>query len=380
VVPVVPVIRPPYRAFQIANGQGAGNIGDELMNRAFWRALPPDVELDVEVFPNAAQQAEPYPAPHRYHEIGWDGAPVRSPDVPGLLVGDTPVTDTLGTGWPLEFLAPRLEAFHRAGLPVDALGVGVEDVRSDEGRALFARAFAPVRSWTVRSERCRERLVGLGVPGERIAVGADWAWLYEPASDRSAWARERLARCGRDESRPLLLANVVNEIWADREGARRALAEALDRLEREHGFQVGFFCNESREGPFFDAAAADAVGALLARPPLRVPAEYYTPDQALAVIGHAAVTLSCRYHFTVESVLAGTVPVTLERSAKMADLRLDLEAAPAGTLEAIDAGLLAAAVARAYDARDAERSRLAQVRRRLSERASRNLDLWQAAR
>lgn len=372
------MIRPPYRAFQIANGQGAGNIGDELMNRAFWRALPPHVELDVEVFPNAGKQAEPYPPPHRYHEIGWDGMPVHSPETPGLLVGDTPVTDTLGTGWPLEFLAPRLEAFHRAGLPVDAVGVGIEDVRSAEGRALFARALAPIRSWTVRSERCRERLVALGVPRDRVAVGADWAWLYEPAADRAAWARALLDRCGRDALRPLLLANVVNEIWADREDARRALAAALDRLDRDHGFQIGFFCNESREGPFFDAAAADSVGALLSRPPLRVPAEYYTPDEALAVIGHAAVTLSCRYHFTVESVLAGTVPVTLERSAKMADLLLDLGAAAAGTLEAIDAGALADAIVGAHRGREAERARLAESRRRLSERASHNLDLWAA--
>ena len=41
-------------------------------------------------------------------------------------------------------------AFHRAGLPVDAVGVGVEPLTSDGGRALFAEAFAPIRSWTVR--------------------------------------------------------------------------------------------------------------------------------------------------------------------------------------------------------------------------------------
>ena len=168
-----------HRFFQIANGQGAGNIGDELMNRAFWRALPPEVELTVEVFPNARMQREPYPPRHRYVEIGWDGAPVASPALPGLLVGDTPVTDTLGTGWPLGFLAPRLLAFHAAGLTVDALGVGVEPLRSAEARELFLRAMAPVRSWTVRSLACRERLLELGVPPARVAVGADWAWSYE---------------------------------------------------------------------------------------------------------------------------------------------------------------------------------------------------------
>jgi polysaccharide pyruvyl transferase WcaK-like protein len=369
---------PKRRFFQIANGQGAGNIGDELMNRAFWHALPEDVALEVEVFPNAALQREPYPLGHRYLEIDWSGAPLTSPSVPGLLVGDTPVTATLGIGWPLAFLAPRLAAFHAASLPVDALGVGVEPLGSTEAREVFRRAFLPVRSWTVRSEHCRERLLELGVGAERIAVGADWAWLYEPATDRAAWAREHLAAAGRDASRPLLLANVVNEIWRDRDDARRALAAALDRLDRAHGFQVAFFCNESRAGDFYDRAAAEAVRALMERPSFVVPSEYYTPDEALALLAPAAVTLSSRYHFTVQSVLAGTVPVTLARSAKMTDLLDELGGAPVGTLDRVDADAVAESIGRAWAGRDDERARLWSVRRRLAQRAARNLDLWQA--
>ena len=366
----------PRRFFQIANGQGAGNIGDELMNRAFWRALPPSVELEVEVFPNARQQREAYPPPHRYLEIGWDGAPLPAPAVPGLLVGDTPVTETLGLDWPLRFLAPRLAAFEAAGLPVHALGVGVEPLDSPAARDLFRRAFAPVRSWTVRSERCRERLVGLGVPAERVAVGADWAWLHETVADRSVWARERLTALGRDAGRPLLLANVVNEIWGGQVEAKRALARALDRLERD--FQVAFFCNESRAGAFFDAAAAAEVRALMERPAILVPPEYYTPDEAIALLAEAAVTLSSRYHFTVQSVLAGTIPTTLARSAKMTDLLDDLGGAAVATLERVDADAVADAVLRAWAGRDAERTRLQSARRRLSARAARNLDLWRA--
>jgi polysaccharide pyruvyl transferase WcaK-like protein len=372
------VSRTPHRFFQIANGQGAGNIGDELMNRAFWRALPDTVELEVEVFPNARLQREPYPPAHRYVEISWDGAPAPSPASPGLLVGDTPVTETLGTGWPLSFLAPRLAAFHEAGLPVDALGVGVEPLHSAEARELFRRAFAPVRSWTVRSQRCRERLAELGVAPERVAVGADWAWSYEAGEDRSAWARAVLARSGRDESRPLLVANVVNEVWGGRAEARRALAHALDCSERAHGFQVAFFCNETRDGEFFDRAAAEQVRALMQRPSFLVPPEYYSPDEALALLAEAAVTLSSRYHFTVESVLAGAIPVTLARSAKMTDLLDDLGGAAVGTLDELDSGAVAEGITRAWARRDAERTRLAAARRRLAERAAHNLDLWRA--
>jgi polysaccharide pyruvyl transferase WcaK-like protein len=372
------VSRPGLRGFQICNGQGAGNIGDELMNRAFWDALPPSVELEVEVFPNAALQSEPYPPRHRYLTVDWEGRPAPSPTVPGLLVGDTPVTDTLGAGWPLRFLAARLDAFHAASLPVDALGIGVEPVRSEEGRALFAASFLPVRSWTVRSPRCRASLLELGVPPSRVAVGCDWAWLYRARHDRSDWAGEVLRASGWDGRAPLVLANVVNEIWSGNAGAKRALARALDRVAAR-GAAVAFFCQEMRPGAFFDQAAAAEVRGAMTAPSLLVPPEYYTPDEALALAARASVTLCSRYHFTVQSVLAGVVPVTLARSAKMDGLLEELGLAPVATLDQVDEAAVAEALDRTLRASGAERARLAGVRERLAARAARNLDHWQPA-
>jgi polysaccharide pyruvyl transferase WcaK-like protein len=369
----------PLRFFQVCNGQGAGNIGDELMNRAFWDALPPEVELDVEVFPNAALQREPYPSRHRYLTLDWEGRPrPDSPALPGLLVGDTPVTDSLGVGWPLRFLAPRLDAFHAAGQPVDALGIGVEPLASAEARAIFASSFLPVRSWTVRSERCRASLLELGVEPGRVAVGCDWAWLYRARRDRSEWAREVLRGAGWDGRSPLLLASVVNEIWGGRTDAKRALARALDRVA-SRGFVVAFFCQEMRAGEFFDQAAAAEVRAAMTAPSLLVPPEYYTPDEALALVAAASATLSSRYHFTVQSVLAGVVPVTVARSAKMTGLLEELALPPAATFDDVDAAAVADALLRAADD-PGERDRLASVRGRLAARAGRNLDLWPAAR
>jgi polysaccharide pyruvyl transferase WcaK-like protein len=369
------VSRPALRFFQIANGQGAGNIGDEVMNRAFWDALPATVELEVEVFPNAALQSEPYPERHRYVPIDWEGRPAPSPAVPGLLVGDTPVTDTLGPAWPLRFLAPRLDAFHAASLPVDALGIGVEPLRSEEGRALFAASFLKIRSWTVRSERCRASLLELGVDPSRVAVGCDWAWLYRVRGDRSAWARGVLRGAGWDGRAPLLLANVVNEIWSERADAKRALARALDRVAAR-GAAVAFFCQEMRPGAFFDQAAAAEVRAAMSAASFVVPPEYYTPDEALALVSHASATLSSRYHFTVQSVLAGVTPVTLARSAKMTGLLDELGASAVASLEHVDDGAVARALEAALDSGHDGRGRLAAVRDRLAARATHNLDLW----
>ena len=362
------------RAHQICNGLGAGNIGDELMARAFWDALPAHVRLVVDLLPNHILQREPYPKAHDYVTLDWSGAPAgAAPKVPGLLVGDTPVTESLSLDWPLRFLAPRLRAFHEAGQPVDALGVGVEPLRSAEARSIFARDFAKVRSWTVRSAACRALLVSLGVPADRIEVGADWAWLYRPRRDLRAWGAETWAGLGVTAGRPLLVANVVNEIWRGHAEVKRAIAAALDALSARHGFQVAFFCNEVREGEFYDLAAARETQALMSTPSIVVPHLYWAPDEVLGLLAHATVALGGRYHFTVEAALAGVPPVGIVRSDKMRGLFEELGLEPAGTMAGVDPAAIVEQVLAGMGDREERLRRLAEVRDRLASRAALNL-------
>jgi len=360
------------RAIQIANGLGAGNIGDDLMAFAFWDSLPAGVDLEVEVFPNVDALREPYPSRFRYRRIDWAGAPLPRPDAAGLLVGDTPVTDVLG-GWPLTFLGPRLQRFHQAGQPVDALGVGVEPLRSEESRALFAAHYAPIRSWSVRSAACREELLRLGVPEARIRVGADWAWLYRPRRDLRDWGAETWRALGIEPGAPLLVANVVNEIWAARGELKASVASALDDLSRRRGLQLAFLCHEMRDGEFFDRAAAEATMALMSRPAVLVPNLYYSPDEVLGLLAHAEVTLCGRYHFGIASVLAGAAPALLVRSAKMQQLVDELGIPSCGALDSLSAEGISLAVAGLLDSEAAVAGALAEARARMAGRASLNL-------
>lgn len=373
---------PPLRAHQICNGLGAGNIGDELMARAFWDAVPEGMRLTVDVFPNHERQREPYPREHDYVALDWDGRPLGpTPEVPGLLVGDTPVTESLGLDWPLRFLAPRLRVFHEASQPVDAVGVGVEPLRSSEARTVFARDFLPIRSWTVRSENCRNALVDLGVAPDMVQIGADWAWLYRPRLDLREAMSDTWRRLGVDPGKPLLIVNVVNEVWRDRADVKAALAAALDELTQAHGFEVAFFCNEVREGEFFDLAAARETQALMQTRSVVVPHLYWAPDETLGLLAHAAVALGGRYHFIVECVLAGVPPVGVTRSDKVRGLLDELGLEPAGTMESLEAARVVAQVLSTQRDRDAIAGRLATAKQRLADRAQRNLDLvkryWQ---
>jgi polysaccharide pyruvyl transferase WcaK-like protein len=366
----------PARAHQIGNGLGAGNIGDEVMARAFWDALPGGLPLTVEVFPNFTRQRDPYPGRHEYVALDWSGhAAAAIPAMPGLLVGDTPVTESLGLEWPLRFLSPRLRALHEAGQPVDALGVGVEPVGTDEGREIFARDFRPIRSWTVRSAACRAALLDLGVPEGRVAVGADWAWLYRPRNDRRAWGEETWARLGVDPGRPLLVANVVNERWRGQAGPNAAIAVALDELSGAHRLQVAFFCNEVREGEFYDRAAAEETRALMKTRSVVVPNLYWAPDEVLGLLAHATVTVAGRYHFVVESVLAGAPPVAIPRSPKVEGLLGELGLEPAGTMASLRPEPIVEQALSAIRDRAGLARRLAEARQRLAGRAASNLGL-----
>jgi len=237
--------------------------------------------------------------------------------------------------------------------------------------------FLPIRSWTVRSPDCRASLVGLGVPEDRIEVGADWAWLYRPRQDLRAWAAETWTRLGVDTGRPLLVANVVNERWRQKSEVKAAVAAALDELAADHGLQVAFFCNEAREGEFYDHAAAQETQALMRTRSVVVPNLYWSPDEALGLLAHATVTLAGRYHFVVESVLAGAPPVGVARSEKVSGLFEELGREPAGDMHALEPGRVVAHTLAAVRDRDAVTAALAGARGRLAARAALNLRLVQ---
>jgi polysaccharide pyruvyl transferase WcaK-like protein len=362
------------RACQLNTGLGAGNIGDDLMARAFWQQAPSELTLDVTTFPGFARLREPYPQEHRYHRVDWDGNECATlPRMPGLLVGDTPVTTAEGVHWPMQFLARRLQHYHSVGQPVDAVGVGVDCSIDDQGKRLFHDYFLPIRSWTVRSPSCKRALVALGVSDSRVVVGADFAWLYAPVLDLRAWASAFWRELTVEPEAPLLVVNVVNLGWRDRTDLKRNLAAALDWICEHLAMQIAFFCNETRDGELFDHAAALEVLAFMTKPAVIVPNEYYSPAEAIALLECATVTFGQRYHFMIESVLAGCVPVGSLRGDKMRDLVAELPIPTIGPVESLEKEAVAIAVQETVTQRDEILNRLTQARSRLAVRAQENV-------
>jgi hypothetical protein len=367
---------PIRKAIQIFNGPGAGNIGDELMMHGMWANLPEDLRLHVFLHENSRGQRQPYPPQHTYTAIELppptfelDGIA----DAPGLLAGTTSITDVEGWEWPIGFLAPRMQYFQDRGLPMDAVGIGADFLITPQGRQLFSNHFRGVRSWTVRNEASREALLDAGVEPARVAVGADWAWLYQSPRDYAPWAAEYLEELGLRIGEPLLIVNLFWQgqgrslpIWND-------IAAVLDRLQTKDGLQIAFFCNEVRH-PGFDRTAVETIQTFMQTPSTLIPNHYFAPGEAIALLRHATATLGQRYHYCVESVLAETVPVNMGRSPKIAGLCEELGMPTYGSLAAIDQDELAAAITTAIAGRTASVAALQEKRHKLARRALRNLD------
>lgn len=374
--PDAPTLPFPLRiqTHQMFNGLAAGNIGDELMMLGFFNLMQPVQGSSIEVWNDNSPAIHWFPDRYRY--IPWldDGKCERCASAAQavLLVGDTPVSELVGLDWPLRALTKRLKYCHARAIPVHAVGVGVDHLNDPEASGLFREAFLPIASWTVRSAGCRCALTALGVPDDRIVVASDLAWLYEPVTDLSEWALSQWRLLGIDGARPLIGVNPVREVWGNNAPLYRSIAAALDRIAMEHDAQIVFMCNEVRDGAYFDRAAAESVMGMMATTPFFLPNRYYHPDAMIALLSHVDVTLSQRYHFTVESVMAGSVPVSFARGQKLAGLLDELGMDPVGDMENADPDDIYRAVTDALERRDDWRDHLMQVRESLRVRAMRN--------
>jgi polysaccharide pyruvyl transferase WcaK-like protein len=169
-----------------------------------------------------------------------------------------------------------------------------------------------------------------------------------------------------------VIANMVNMIWQDALAARRAVAAAFDRIAAT-GFQICFFSNECRDGEFFDFAAASQIRDLMRRSAVLIPNLYYSADEAIGFLSHATVVVGQRYHFALEAILAGSVPVCLLRGQKMRGLAAELALPAPGSIEAVEEDALVAAILDAARTRDPEIRRLSAASDLMRRRSRRNL-------
>ena len=325
--------------YLVFNGLGAGNIGDESMMQGFLSLFPLPDDTAIEVWDIHSHALKQFPSRYKYiHYQDEDAFKKLCKNADAvLLVGDTPVMEKWGLEWPLRHLSSKLEFCHENKISSYATGVGIDFLEKEEARELFLKSFLPMKAWTVRSVRSRKNLIELGVDPSCISVAADLAWLMPLENINKQWAEGFLFSLGVRKDKPLIGVNVVNEIWKDNRAIKEELAKALDYLIESSGWQVAFFCNEVREGEYFDKEASIEVASMTKNRVVIVPNKYFTPQEMVSFLSCCRMTLSWRYHFMLFSYLAGTVSVSVLRGEKIKELMEDTNGEHIGEPEQISA-------------------------------------------
>jgi polysaccharide pyruvyl transferase WcaK-like protein len=316
---------------------GWGNIGDEATLQGFARLMsqsPRRARVWV-ASQNVRHTSSVEPSFRYFKASGRDWrrtwAMCRADAV--VFAGGTPIMDGLGD-WPLCDVVSLIDEAVERDQPVVFIGVGTERLERDESKQLVRERIAPiVEHWTVRSGADQARLCELGVPGKRIAVAADMAWLLKGGDPQ--WAAKRLREWGFGEQRRLLAVNVLGEksILARDPSLFDKIAAALDDWIESRGYFALFLANEIRAGATFDTMAARAVQERMKHraSTFVAPNDYLSPAQMMSIIGQCSAVVSMRYHFCLFAALERVPFVALKRSDKVADLCSDLQS-PHGVL------------------------------------------------
>lgn len=308
------------RVLQLFNGLGSGNLGDELMALGLWAHWRPNSLTTIEYWPESH--------PHKYYPkkanyTPWPGSAGYQDKISDfdliLLAGDTPVNEMLGLEWPLQSLEGPLLAAHQAQVPVVAIGVGVDLLKSEAALKIFAQAYLPIKTWSVRSPACRAALVKMGVNRHKITLAADLAWLHRPQRLQIK-ARSWLIANGVNPDIPFLAVNVVHEKWGENHDFQVSIARALDEFVGKSGWPVVFIANEIRSGNFYDCAAGMRLHRLMQEKSFLLPTQKCHPDLIISILELAAGVVAQRYHFAIEAILAGQRPVVFQRGQKMTGL------------------------------------------------------------
>jgi polysaccharide pyruvyl transferase WcaK-like protein len=325
---------------------GWGNIGDESTLQGFGRLIgsrrpAPSVWVGSRN-PAHTRRVEPsfryFDATRRSLRERW----AKYQATATVFPGGTPIMDGLGD-WPLSDVAPLVSEAHDRGRPIVFVGAGTERLQRAASRGIVRDVLATrVTHWTVRSERDRERLTEAGVPGDRVTVAADLAWLLAPVS--TDFGRRALDELRLPTLHPVIGINVNNEPGIlERDPAFfEKLAAFADRLIERQDARVLFFCSEVREGSSFDKAAGGKVLATMRNPEsaTMLPNRYWTPQELLSVIACCRIVVSTRYHVCLFSAVQQVPFVALQRSDKVSDLCGDIEWRYGVSLDRLDVAAL----------------------------------------
>ena len=328
-----------FRLYIDGNGYGFGNIGDDAILQGIIRILtevPAVSEITVGV-----KDGIRLPFLERGLNV------IRSFDLPVaqqmidssdcfVIGGGTMIGDELGIGFPLVHNVERILYAERRHKKIVLFGIGANKPMSKPGKELAKIMVHHSGLITVRDQESLSVCKTFSRSPQDIFQTSDPAFLLHPCqTERSKMIKELIRSKGKT-----IGINVVNEVWANKKGYKKAIASACSELSRKHNIFPVFISNEIRPGAFFDYEANKETASFLDCESILLEPAYYSPEEMIDIISAFDLFLSMRMHGLIFASIANVPFVTVSRIDKVDNFMHQFNFKPSGTTETITAGTL----------------------------------------
>jgi polysaccharide pyruvyl transferase WcaK-like protein len=285
---------------------GNGNVGDDFMLDGFLKALE---GLKVQNKPIHCMSVH-YPASQelRFKTVTWNRPPNLGPEVIWAGIGDTPFQLTWGD-WILEMIlgsAPEMKKAHQRLLICSGAEAEIAPRKED-----FAKAAALFDRISARDQKSFEIFQGLGVPSDRLSLGADLAHLS--LRELSATPSTLRAQIGVALATETMsdgdVAHAANFLRAHRESAVMVAGD-IRNIPHHEAFVLNKMIALGQVQPDYELMCPKYHSELLS--------DIYAPFASCATL------ISSRYHGLLAGAWAGRRVGAIGRSSKVTALAEEL--------------------------------------------------------
>jgi polysaccharide pyruvyl transferase CsaB len=357
---------PPKYKVVVCGYYGYANAGDEALLTAIRRNLAAlEQNISVTVLsndPEATRRQYGCQAVHRFR-LGQVLSALRRCDL--LLFGGGSLLQDQTSTRSLVYYVSVVRLAERMGKKVMFYANGIGPIQKPSNRRRVCRAAMAADCLTLRDESSAQTLRSMGAERDDLHVTADPVFTLDPAPAEHAQAL--LRQIGVPQDRPFLAVSVRD--WPGMDDLAPKLARCLDQLSRSHHKSVVFVVMQHPH----DVAVSRRVQSLMTEPawlldsPLR-------PEELMAVIGQAELTISMRLHALIFSARMGVPLVGLVYDAKVEYYLKLLDMPSGGPVSGLREEELLARTEDLLARRDECAARLAERSARLAKAARQNED------
>lgn len=322
-------------------GYGAGNIGDDGILHGILRiieAVIPNTKITVGTYKSKRLDCISHDIQYvDYQNLQQVTVAIKECDC-FVTGGATVITDDLSLDYPLKYNARLVSIAKFYGKRVAMLSIGANVLRQDAGAKIAKTITRLCDLITVRDEESHSVCLELGANPSRTTATADPAFLLRPKeTTRSKELKERLRARGK-----VFGINVVNEVWADLDVYKIAIAKACEYFFSRHGYTPVFFCNEVRPGNFFDFEANRQTAEFLNCEHELLEPIYYSPEEIIDILSTFEFVIGMRMHGLIFSAVAGIPFVAVSRVDKVDNFMRRFGLGISGTVSQCDSKQLIA--------------------------------------